>query len=528
MLRKALLAAVVLLVVGGLGLFLWARSVLGGDGVRTTVEAQLTKALGQPVSIGGVSATIFPRVTMALNDVRIGQPARVTVRSLRVGTPLRALLSRRIEHATVRLAGARILLPIHGPASPAGTSARPADPADPAGQTSGAPSVSLVSVDEIVLSDVEIVSGGRTLRGDVDLALEGQGLTIRAIDLRADDTTIHLTGKITDLAGPVGDVTMKAGGLNFVELMAFVTDFSRSAGLLASSGGAGARAGSAPASSHAKPPPMNVSLSIEADRATFGALVLAKLTGRARVTPDAIRIEPIHFGVFGGAYDGALTLTLAETPEFRLKAKLAGVDAAAMMAFAGSPGTLTGTMSGTMDVDGRGLDAAGVLRTARGTARLDLTDGTVAHLGLVRGVVLATSMRAGSEAQVGQSSASEPFSRLGGTFAIANGAARTEDLRFESKDLILSATGDLQLNGRAVNLAGPIQLSDELSKQAGRDLVRLTQKDGRATLPATVTGPVDDLHVRIDVANLAKQAITNSAIDAAKALLKKIGRGGGR
>jgi hypothetical protein len=85
----------------------------------------------------------------------------------------------------------------------------------------------------------------------------------------------------------------------------------------------------------------------------------------------------------------------------------------------------------------------------------------------------------------------------------------------------------VQLDGRAVNLAGPVQLSDELSKQAGRDLVRLTQKDGRATLPATVTGPVDDLQVRIDVAGLAKQAITNSAVDAAKNLLKRIGRGGG-
>jgi hypothetical protein len=66
-----------------------------------------------------------------------------------------------------------------------------------------------------------------------------------------------------------------------------------------------------------------------------------------------------------------------------------------------------------------------------------------------------------------------------------------------------------------------VQLSDELSKQAGRDLVRYTQDQGRVTLPATISGSADSPQVRIDVANMAKRAITNRANEEAQKAIKK-------
>src|SRR5947208_6839035 len=104
----ALMAA--LIVVGG-G-FLWARAVFTGDAVRSALAAQLAKAIGQPVTIGEISASAFPRVEIRLGDVAIGSPVRVRLADLRVGTDVRALLSRRIEHGSVRLNGARIELPL--------------------------------------------------------------------------------------------------------------------------------------------------------------------------------------------------------------------------------------------------------------------------------------------------------------------------------------------------------------------------------------------------------------------------------
>ena len=156
----------------------------------------------------------------------------------------------------------------------------------------------------------------------------------------------------------------------------------------------------------------------------------------------------------------------------------------------------------------------------RGTGRVDIVDGVIKNLGLVRSVVLATSQRADA-AGAGGGTRDEPFTRLGATLSIAGGSTSTQDLRFESKDLQLAAAGTIRLNGSGINLTGQVQLSDELSKQAGRDLVRYTQEGGRVTVPVTITGSADAPHVRIDTAGLAKRALTNRANEEVQKALKK-------
>jgi uncharacterized protein involved in outer membrane biogenesis len=508
---------VVVLVVGCAGFF-WVRSVLAGDGVRVALAGQLSKAIGQPVTIAGVSATAYPRVTVNLHDVRIGEPARVQVAELHVGTDFRALLSRRIEHATLRLAGAHLELPLPtfhtGDRSDAGA-AQPSTTSSP---------VELVSIDEVVLSDVQVVSGGRTLRGDVAVVPLGSGFQIRKLELHADDTTITATGTITDLSGPIGELNVKATTLSFDRLMAFVTAFSGGAGLASTPDRQQEPAHTPPAERAEAPSRMHLTVSLDAGRATMGTLAMEKLTGRMSLTAHGVTLDPVGFGVFGGRYDGALTLTPGRgTPGLTARAKLTGVDVAAATAFAGTPNTVTGRLSGRLDVAASGSDAAAVINSARGSARVDIVDGVVRNLGLLHSVVVATSMRADATSHLAEGSKDEPFSKLGATLLIGNGAVTTDDLRFEATDLTLTAGGAVQLRAAAVNLKGRVQLSEALTEQAGRDLVRYTQEQGRVTLPATVSGPSDALRVNIDVGDVAIRALRNAATDRAQELLKRNG-----
>jgi uncharacterized protein involved in outer membrane biogenesis len=505
--RKILIGVAVAVVLGAGGLFFWARSVLTQDTVRSALAAQLSTALGQPVVVGSIGATIFPRVAVNLGEVKIGEPARIHVRTLQVGTDIRALLSRRIEHATVRLDGARIELPLP-PFDLTSTDSTEASP------EAGSAPVQIVSIDEILLRDITIVSGGRTLGGEVDAELNGDTVTLRRIRLVADDANIEATGRITDLSGPVGELAIKAAMLNLDRLLAFAADFSggmtpvQQAAKKTDPGAAGASG-------------MQIAIAMEAERATSGGLTLEKLSGRALVTDKGVTIEPIGFGLFGGRYDGTLALTTGrDVPVFRWNAKLSSIDVASATKFAGSPDTMTGRLSGRIDVTGRGADAAAAIRTARGTARVDITDGVVRNLGLVRTVVLATSMR-GDAGHASGGSKDEPFSRLGATLAIANGAATTRDLRFESDNLILGAAGTVQLDGSALDLAGQLQLSDQLSQQAGRDLIRYAGEGGRVTLPATITGSAQAPKVRLDTADIAKRAIRNRLGEEAQSAIKK-------
>jgi type II secretion system protein N len=508
MLKKLLVGIALLILVAVLGLWFFARAVLGHEAVRTALATQASNAIGQPVVIGGISAAIFPRVTVNLQDVAIGAPPRIQVRSLQVGADLGALFSRRIERARLRLAGARIELPLPPLTAESG------DPA--ADEPPDNPPVELVSIDEIVLSEVEVVSGGHTLRGDIELVPERQGLALRRLTLGAGDTRIEASGHIRDLFAPAGELSLKAGALDVDQLLALATAFSSGAGLPATEprGGAAARV---PSGSSA----MNLSITIEADRATMGGMTIDTLTGGAKVTADAITIEPMAFNLFGGRYEGALSLNLAgAAPTFRWRAALAGIDVAAASAFAGRPDTISGRLSGKLDLVGEGNDAAAATQTLRGTTRLEVTNGVVRNLGLVRTIVAATSSLADAKREA-SGPRDEAFSRLAATLVIADGAARTDDFLFESADLSLTASGTLRLDGSAINLAGKVQLSEELTKKAGNDLVRYTQDQGRVTLPATITGSASAPSVRIDVADAARRAIRNRATEETQKAIKK-------
>jgi uncharacterized protein involved in outer membrane biogenesis len=498
MVKKLLAAVAAVLVLLVIATAVWARSILATETVRSAIASQISHAIGQPVAIGGIGASIFPRIMIDLDNVTIGNPARIQVETLHVATGFRALLSRRIEHGALRLAKARIDLPL--PPFGGGPAADEPDTAE----TGGSP-VEIVSIDEIVLSDVEIVSGSRTLHGDIEASIEGQRVVVRSVQLAADDTSITASGQITDLNGPAGELAIKADSLNVDRLIAFASDFAGGAGTQPAPKPTARRAGSQGASA------MNIAVTLDAGRASMGGMTIDKLSGKARLGADSLVVDPVSFGLFGGRYAGTLSANLAgRAPTFRWVAALTGIDVAAATAFAGTPGVVTGTLSGKIDLTGSGADAATAIKTARGTARLDVVDGIVKKLGLVRNVVIATSMREGATKQaLSGGSTDDSFTRLGATMRIANGSASTEDVRFESKDLFLTAAGNVRLDGSAVELAGKVQLSEELSKQAGSDLARYTAEQGRVTLPATITGPADNLSVKIDVADMAKRAITN-------------------
>jgi uncharacterized protein involved in outer membrane biogenesis len=511
--KIAIAVAVVLLLVLG-GLALWARSVLTGDNVRAAVAAQVSQALGQPVTIGGIGAKIFPRVTLDLTDVSIGQPARIQLKTLHVGTDFRALISRRIERAAVRVKGARLELPL----PPLGTST-------PASAPSGPAPVEIVSVDEIVLEDVDVVSGGRTLHGDIELVPQGTGVVFRRVALEAEGTSITATGTLTSLTPLEGRFEAQAASLNFDRLVAFLSEFAGSAPPAAGS--------PAPAAAPAAPATRSVGkieFSLRADQAAAGGLQLGKLAATAHVTPGGVTLDPVGFDLFGGRYEGSMHVTADAEPRFSWKARVTGMNMKDIMAFAGSPGTITGTLAGSLALDGAGLDMERALRTARGTARIDVANGTMAGLSLVRTVVtslsgrggLATSVTSGAQAQAGGGAGgNERFSKLGATLALAGGAMRTNDFSLTSPDVDLTGTATLSLARMTADMKGRVRLSEKLSKEAGTDLYRYTQEGGRVTLPATVSGPLENLSVRVDVSAAASRALRNAATDEMNKAIKR-------
>jgi uncharacterized protein involved in outer membrane biogenesis len=356
----------------------------------------------------------------------------------------------------------------------------------------------------------------RSARGTVRLDVVDGAVTVERADLGIGNATLEVTGQITDIAAPAGELQISAGDLGLLELVEFFSEFA------AGGESAGPSAPTAPVSASPSMSGMDLSLVLEASSARMGTMTLDALTGRARVTASGLTLEPLRFGAFGGTVEGALAFSLGGVPAFELAANLDGVDAAAAMAFVGSPDTISGVASGRLELMGTGLTAGDAMRSARGTVRLDVVDGAVKGLGLVRTLVLATSMRSDSQAEIATTRPDGSFTRLGMTAAVDAGVASTSDLVFESPDVLLAGAGTIQLVSTEVDLVADVQLSEALSSSAGRDLVRYTQQEGRVTLPATVTGPVEALAVRLDAADATRRALTNRAEEAAKNALGRL------
>jgi hypothetical protein len=199
-----------------------------------------------------------------------------------------------------------------------------------------------------------------------------------------------------------------------------------------------------------------------------------------------------------------------------VKGQLAGIDMDRVMELAGSKGAITGKLGGSVNVSGSGGDPQKALARARGNGAIAITDGKMKGLQLVREIVLAF----GKPDAVQPSAGGESFSKLGATFNLANNVMTLTDLSFLSRDVELKGGGTVRLTGSALDVKANAMLSEDLTRQAGTDLVRFTAENGKVTLPATVTGTLDDPKVRIDVGNAAKRAVTNELKTQGESLLK--------
>jgi uncharacterized protein involved in outer membrane biogenesis len=494
--KKVAFVLGILLAVGVVALALVGRSLLTGERVRAALAAQVSAALGQPVAIEGLTASVYPRVTVDLTGVGIGAPAGIRLESMRFVTNLGALFSRRLEHAAVQIDGARItlpLLPFRAVATGASTTEDPA----------ARPAVEIVSVDEIVLRNVAIVRGPRTLSGDVELVPRGNGVELRRLALTADDAAIEAAGTLTSLSPLEGTVEARAERVNFDRLMQFMSDFLVSEPRAATSGNAASAAG-------------RVTVKLAITTATTGSLSLSDVKATAVVTPAALTLESFGFGIFEGRYEGTLQLAMQTPPRFSWRGEVSRVNVSELMAFAGAPASITGTLNAAVALEGTGGEMEQALRTAHGTAVVKITDGTVAGLSLVPTLVVATSGRGGYAASAQRAMESqaatkhdERFSTLAASLSLANAIVRIPDLAMSSADVDLTAAGTLTLSNLTTDLAAQAKLSEALSKQGGTDLYRYAQEGGRVIVPATVTGPLGDLTVGINFGEAVKRAIRN-------------------
>jgi uncharacterized protein involved in outer membrane biogenesis len=364
----------------------------------------------------------------------------------------------------------------------------------------------VVEVREVIVSDGRPGGDDPPFAFDLAASVLGDRLEIQSLNARGKTTRIDAKGTLTSIAGLEGTLEATADPLDLTETIAI-------AGALAPRGG--------------KPSPMHFVVKIAAPETRFGTYTFRNLSTTMDVAPARTMLDALSLEMFGGTFKGRLDAdTHGDVPALRLTGAIAGLDVASVLKGSGSPGGITGRLGGTVSIAASGSDGAALMRAARGTIDAVISDGTMPHLDLVRTVVLAFGKPTGAPAE----GSGTTFSRLGGTFALSNGVLRSENLVLASRDFDTGGRGSLSIDTGAVEARADVALSPELTAQAGTDLRRYAQEDGRVRVPAVVTGTLDRPRVSIDVAAAARRALGNelkrSATSLFEGLFKKK-KGGG-
>ena len=479
--RKKLLAALLVLIALAGGSYFLLGRLLVSDLMRTELERQLSAHLQQPVSIKTATAALFPRVALQLSDVVVGNPPAIGLSEVRVATGLRPLLARRFEQAEVRLSHGHITLPLRFTLTPA------------VGPAVSESSFVLASIQSIELRDITVSSGGQAWNVDADCAVVGDRLDVARLSAMSSTTALKASGALTSISRVEGEFAAQADTLGVDELLAFGSGLSRP---VEESGAASVRAST----------PLRVVVKLTAAAGRLAGYDFRGLSTTAAMTSSGILLSPLTVTAFGGTFDGRLDVNTARSsPAMQLSGRVDALDLATVLQAAGSQGGVTGALGGTVSLAASGTETQSLLRSARGRLAATVINGTMPHLDVVRPIVLAFGKPSGAPPAGSGSS----FTRLGGTFALAEGTMTSDDVAMASRDFDLAGRGTLHLASGAISARADVVLSAELTSQAGTDLRRYAQQDGRVVVPATFGGTMQRPTVSLDVAAATRRALTN-------------------
>jgi hypothetical protein len=179
---------------------------------------------------------------------------------------------------------------------------------------------------------------------------------------------------------------------------------------------------------------------------------------------------------------------------------------------------MSGRLSGSVSATGRGASAEEMLKAARGTSRLTIVDGVIPGLEMVRSIVLAFGRPSG----VPPAGSGSAFTRLAGTFSLDDQTLRSNDVTFASRDFDMAGNVAVTMPSGAVTMRADVVLSRELTAQAGTDLRRYAQDDGRVVMPAVIGGTVAKPSITIDMGAALNRAVQNEIQRKLKGLFKRI------
>ena len=192
--------------------------------------------------------------------------------------------------------------------------------------------------------------------------------------------------------------------------------------------------------------------------------------------------------LYGGHASGKLTIDAAKPiPTFTGNLRLDGVQAKPLLADAAAFGLISGRTKLNLNVSGAGDDADAIKSSLQGRGSFVVTEGAIGGIDIT--AFISALGRGDFDFRQGPD-AETKFSDLGGSFVLANGIARTNNLQMVSPLLKVSAEGAVNITQSSIDiLANPEIIAGPEGRGGANDFAGLT-------VPVRIEGPLADPRIQ--------------------------------
>lgn len=244
-------------------------------------------------------------------------------------------------------------------------------------------------------------------------------------------------------------------------------------------------------------------------------LKLEKINAKLALAGGKLDVAPLSLNLYEGSTSGSLSVN-ANGNAVAIKQALVGVSINPLMKDLVAKDLLEGKGNVTLDIGTRGDTVTAMKKALDGTASLALKDGAI------KGINLAQSLR-DVKAKLGQADSTQAanasqktdFSELTGSFKIANGVARNDDLAMKSPFIRLGGAGDVDVGAGQMNYLARATVVASGEGQGGKDASQLKG----LTVPVRVSGPFDALSYKIEWGAMLEDA-TKAKVEEKKQEIK--------
>lgn len=253
--------------------------------------------------------------------------------------------------------------------------------------------------------------------------------------------------------------------------------------------------------------PLNARGNLRITSATLGNMEFENVVLGLNAANGRLRLNPVTSGLLGGTYSGDVRIDASgKTPVLSVDEKIEGVNLAALAKAMFDQDNITGAITGSFTLTGRGQDMDAVQRSLAGNMAFELSDGSFEGTDIWFELRRARALLKQETLPKQELPARTRFSSVKATGVVKDGVMQNDDLFAELPFMQLKGSGSVDLAAATVNYgltARVLKKPDSMTGMTEAELNDFTE----AVIPLKITGPLTSPSVKPDVAGLVRKRV---------------------